>query len=285
MGHQVAAVTRRRRAGVSAARAPRLTMRAVEEIWAYVFITPWAVGFLVFTAGAMVFSLGLTFFRTDMLTGYYFIGLGNYATLVSDEYFWKALRVTAFYTSGAVPLDLLLSLIIALLLNRDIPLRGVWRTLFYLPSVISGVAVAMLWAWMFHPDHGLINGFLGLLGIEGPRWIYSEAWALPALIIMTLWGVGGNMLVYLAGLQSIPTTLYEAAEIDGAGGWAKLLHITLPMLSPTIFFNLVMNIIGSFQVFTNSYIMTRGGPNNATLTLVLYLFRTRTCLQSRARVL
>lgn len=251
-----------------------LGYRAIEEFWAYVFLSPWIMGFLIFTAGAMLFSLGLTFYKTDLLTGYHFLGFGNYATLVRDEYFIKALRVSAFYTLGAVPLNLVLSLGLATLLNQAVAGRGLWRTIYYLPSVLSGVAVAILWAWMFQPEFGLINGALEAIGIRGPRWLSSQTWALPSLIIMSLWGIGGSMLIYLAGLQSIPTHLYEAAEIDGAGAWQRYLNVTLPMLSPTIFFNLVMNMIGAFQVFTGSFIMTQGGPNNATLTLVLYLYRS-----------
>jgi multiple sugar transport system permease protein len=250
-----------------------LSQRAIEEIWGYVFLSPWIVGFAIFTAGAMLFSLGLTFFKTDLLTGYHFTGLGNYSTLVSDPYFGKSLVVTALYTLGSVPLTLLLSLSIATLLNQPVPARGIWRTVYYLPSVISGVAVSILWSWMFQPQFGLINSALELIGIQGPGWIFSETWALPSFIIMSMWGVGGSMLIYLAGLQGIPSHLYEAAEIDGAGSWQRYLHITLPMLSPTIFFNLVMNIIGSFQVFTASFIMTKGGPGTATLTMVLYLYR------------
>jgi multiple sugar transport system permease protein len=150
---------------------------------------------------------------------------------------------------------------------------GVWRTLYYMPSVVSGVAVAILWAWMFNPEFGLINSGLALIGIKGPRWVFSQQWALPAFVIMSLWGVGGNMLLYLAGLQGIPTPLYEAAKIDGANAFRCFLSITIPMMTPTIFFNLVMNFIGSFQIFTQSYIMTQGGPNNATLTMVLLLYR------------
>ena len=250
-----------------------LSQRAAEEVWGYIFLSPWIIGFAIFTAGAMLFSLGLTFFRTDLLTGYHYIGMGNYSALVHDEYFAKALRVSATYVVGSVPLNLVLSLALATLLNQPVPGRGTWRTLYYLPSVISGVAVSILWAWMFQPEYGLINSALNLVGIAGPRWIFSETWALPSFIIMGLWGVGGGMLIYLAGLQSIPSHLYEAAEIDGAGSWRRYRHVTLPMLSPTIFFNLVMNIIGSFQIFTASYIMTKGGPANATLTMVLFLYR------------
>jgi multiple sugar transport system permease protein len=208
------------------------------------------------------------------MTMFEFVGVKNFISMAKDEYFWKSLRVTAFYTFGAVPLRMTIALLLSLLLNQPVPGRGVWRTLYYLPAVTSGVAVAVLWTWIFEPQYGLLNSFLAYLGIEGPRWIHSEAWALPSLILMSLWGVGGGMLIYLAGLQSIPTHLYEAAEIDGANALQRFSNVTLPMLSPTIFFNLIMGIIGSFQVFTASFIMTQGGPNNATLTLVLYLYRS-----------
>ena len=171
-----------------------------------------------------------------------------------------------------MPLGLALSLFLAGLLNTEV--RGVrfFRTVYYLPSVMSGVAVALLWSWLFNPDFGLVNHLLGLVGINGPTWLASETWALPALIIMSLWGAGQSMLIFLAGLQGIPQQLYEAAEIDGAGGWSRFTHVTLPMLSPVILFNLIMGIIGSFQVFTQGYVMTNGGPNNATLFYVLNLY-------------
>ena len=161
---------------------------------------------------------------------------------------------------------------IALLLNRKIKFLGLFRTIYYLPAVVSGAAVALLWIWIFNPEYGVLNYLLSLFGVKGPGWLYSEEWAKPALIVMSLWGAGGSMLIYLAGLQGIPTQLYEAAEIDGASSWQKLLRITLPMMSPTIFFTLVMGIIGSFQIFTAAYIMTGGGPNNATMMYVLYLY-------------
>jgi multiple sugar transport system permease protein len=173
-----------------------------------------------------------------------------------------------------VPLQVLAALLIALMLNnRKIALVGVWRTLYYMPSIVSGIAVSMLWMWMLNPDFGLFNYLLSLVGIQGPRWIYSEQWAIPSFVIMGVWAAGSNMLLYLAGLQSIPTPLYEAASIDGAGSWSRFWRITLPMLSPTLFFNLVMTLIGAFQVFTQAFVMTNGGPNNATLTMVLYLYR------------
>jgi multiple sugar transport system permease protein len=178
-----------------------------------------------------------------------------------------------------VPISLIASLLIALLLNQGVKGQSLWRTIYYLPSIVSGVAVSVLWAWIFQPDVGLLNTILRWFGIAGPRWLESDKWAMPALIIVSLWGVGGGMLIYLAGLQGIPTALYEAAEIDGAGPVAKFFHVTIPMMTPTIFFNLVMGIIGSWQVFTQAYVMTRGGPNNATLTAVLQIYNTGFMLQ------
>jgi multiple sugar transport system permease protein len=252
----------------------KLSQRAREEITAYCFLGPWIIGFVVFVAGCMGYSLGLSFFVSDMLTETRFIGISNYQRLFFvDPLFKQALKVTALYSVGAVPLRVILAMMIALLLNQKVRAQGLWRTLYYMPSVVSGVAVTILWTWMFNPDFGLINAALAALGIKGPLWIYSTTWALPALVVMSLWGVGGNMLLYLAGLQGIPTHLYEAARIDGANAVHCFWHITIPMLTPTIFFNLVMNFIGSFQVFTQSYMMTAGGPDNATLTMVLLLYR------------
>lgn len=246
-----------------------------EAVFAYVCLTPWILHFGVLIAGAMFFSLYLSFNQTDLLTGYKWIGLGNYRRLfLEDPLFPKALTVTAIYSFGAVPLNTAVAMLIALMLNQDIKLRGVWRTLYYMPSIVSGVAVSIIWAWMFNPRYGLINAGLKGIGISNPpRWIFSEEWALPAFIIMSLWGAGSNMLLYLAGLQGIPTPLYDAAKVDGANAFRRFLNVTLPMLSPTIFFNLIMNVIGSFQIFTQSFIMTQGGPNNATLTVVLLLYR------------
>jgi multiple sugar transport system permease protein len=244
------------------------------QIAGYLFISPWVIGFLVFTVGAMLFSLGLTLFDTDLLTETKFIGLKNFVQLSHDRLFLKSLSVTGYYVLLAVPLQVLAALLIALMLNnRKIALVGVWRTLYYMPSIVSGIAVSMLWMWMLNPDFGLFNYLLSLIGIQGPRWIYSEQWAIPSFVIMGVWAAGSNMLLYLAGLQSIPTPLYEAASIDGAGSWSRFWRITLPMLSPTLFFNLVMTLIGAFQVFTQAFVMTNGGPNNATLTMVLYLYR------------
>jgi multiple sugar transport system permease protein len=250
-----------------------LSQRAREEIAGYLFIMPWLIGFLIFTAGAMLFSFGLTFFKADLLTEASFVGLANFTKLARDTLFYKSLLVTSYYTFFTVPLSIILGLSIALGLNQELPLRPIWRAMYYMPSIVSGLAVAILWSWIFNPDIGLLNQTLRLIGIEGPRWLFSEEWAMPAFIIMGLWSSGANMLLYLGGLQSIPTTLYEAATIDGAGSWQRFWKITLPLLSPTIFFSLIITLIGSFQVFTQALVMTEGGPNFATLTLVLYLYR------------
>jgi multiple sugar transport system permease protein len=250
-----------------------LSQRTREEIAGYLFIMPWLIGFLIFTAGAMVFSLGLTFFKTDLLTPAKFVGLANFAKLTRDPLFHKSIQVTSYYTLAIAPLSIALGLSIAVALNQKLPLSSFWRALYYVPSVVSGLAVAILWAWVFNPEVGLLNQTLKFVGIEGPRWLFSEQWVMPALIIMGLWGSGGNMLLYLGGLQSIPTILYEAATIDGASRWHTFWHITIPLLSPTIFFSLILTLIGSFQVFTQALVMTDGGPNFATLTLVLYLYQ------------
>jgi multiple sugar transport system permease protein len=251
----------------------RSKQRIRDNIAGFLFISPWLIHFFGLIAFAMAFSLGISLTETDLLTGFRFIGFENYTRMWSDPLFWKSLKVTAYYTFALVPTSIIISLIIALLMNQKIAGIGIWRTIFYLPSIVQGVAVAVLWGFVLNPRFGLINAGLKMIGITGPQWLFSEQWAVPGLIIMGLWGAGGAMLLYLAGLQGIPTTLYEAAEIDGANGFRRFLHITVPMLTPTIYFNLLINIIGSFQVFTQSYVMTGGGPNNATLTQVLYLYR------------
>jgi multiple sugar transport system permease protein len=250
-----------------------LSQRAREEIAAYLFISPWLIGFVIFTAGAMLFSLGLSFYDTDLLTSVRFVGLDNYRELFDDRFVGQALRVTTIYTFVTVPLGAIFALALAVLMNQPMRWRGFFRTVYYLPSVVSGVAVAVLWQWLYHPDFGLINAILEFFGVDGPRWLFSREWALPALIIMALWSVGGSMLIFLAGLQGIPTELYDAAQVDGAGRWQRFWHVTIPMLTPTIFFNLVLGIIASYQAFTNAYVMTEGGPGSATLMMVLLLYR------------
>jgi len=222
----------------------------------------------------MVASFGFSLTRWDLLTPPEFIGLDNYVRMFTrDPLFWKSLKITTIYTVSYVTLDLILALVLALLLNQRIRGIGVFRTVYYLPSVLAGVAYVVMWMWMFNPQAGLINTLLSYVGIQGPRWLQSPQWALPALIIMGLWSVGRSMVIYLAGLQDIPAVLYEAAKIDGASRWQEFWKITLPLLTPAILFNLVFGIIMTFQSFTNVYVATNGGPLNSTLFYVVYLYR------------
>jgi len=250
----------------------RSTNARREAFTFYVLIAPWLVGFVVFLAYPMLRSLYLSFTNYNLLSPPQWIGLQNFERIFNDDKFWQSLRVTLLYALGSVPGGTLIALAIAVVLSQK--LRGVnfWRTIFFLPSVLSSIAVAILWLYIFKPEGGLLNAGLALLGIKGPNWLNSEQWALPALIIMSWWTVGGQMVIYLAGLKGIPEQLYEAAEIDGAGAWAKFRFVTVPMLSPTIFFNVVLAIIGAFQVFDVGWVLTRGGPNNATLFYMINLY-------------
>ena len=244
-----------------------------EAIEGYLYAIPWFIGFVVFTTGPIIASFLLSFTNWDLVRTPKWIGFGNYKTLIEDPLFWQGLKVTSIYAAFSVPLGIAGGLAIAVLMNQKIKGLSIFRTIYYLPAVVSGVAVSLLWSWIFNPDFGVLNYLLSLVGIKGPGWIYDERWALPSLIIMSLWGVGGGMVIYLASLQGVPTELYEAAIIDGASSWRRFWSITVPMISPVIFFQLIMGIIGSFQVFTQAYIMTNGGPNYATLFYVLYLYQ------------
>ena len=244
-----------------------------EAITFYTYISPWIIGYLVFTLGPLVASIVISVTDWDILTPAKFVGLANYVRMFTkDRLFWQSLKVTAIYSFVGIPLRLGLALFMAMLLNQPIKFRAVMRTLYYTPSVVSGVAVSMLWMWVFNPDFGAINFVLGKFGIQGPGWVYDEHWALPALIIMSLWGIGQPMVTFLAGLQGVPRSLYDAAEVDGAGIWHKFWSVTFPSISPVIFFNAIMGIIGSFQVFTQAFIMTSGGPHYATYFYVYHLY-------------
>ena len=246
-----------------------------EAIYGYAMASPWIIGFLVFTLGPVVASFVIGLYRTDFLTTTQFIGLHWYKSLLTDTLVRKAFLNTAYYSFVTVPLGTTLALTIAVVLNQGIKGQSFWRTVYYLPSVVSVVAVSLLWRWLYEPDLGLLNTVLKSIGIQGPRWIFSTQWAMPSIIIMGLWwSAGAPMLIYLAGLRGIPTSLYEAAEIDGASSFRRFFAITLPLLTPTIFFNVVLGIIGSWQVFGQALIMTDGGPDNATLTAVLHIYRT-----------
>jgi multiple sugar transport system permease protein len=239
----------------------------------YAFIAPWIIGFLVFTAGPFLVSIYLSFTRYNIITPSVWVGAANYRVLLTgDPRFWQALTVTFKYALVAIPLGVVTGVALALLLNLDLKGISVFRTIFYLPSIVPSVATSMIFLWILNPEIGLINGLLRNLSIIGPAWLQDTHWSLPSLILMSLWGVGGSMIIYLAGLKDIPSHLYEAAILDGANPWHRVRHITLPMLTPVIFFNLVMGTIGTFQYFTEAYIMTQGGPEDSTLFYALYLF-------------
>jgi multiple sugar transport system permease protein len=252
----------------------RLTTK--QEVEFYLAISPWLIGFVLFTGGPILAALLISFTQWQIIDTPKWVGLGNYAQLFRhDTLFWTSIVNTAYYVVVSVPLGLIGSVLVALLLNQKVRGVALFRTIFYLPSVTSGVAMAILWVWLFNPEVGLINSALRFVGLPGPGWLNDQHWAMPAIIIMSLLGVGGNMVVLLAGLQGIPQHLYEAAKLDGANPWQEFLHVTLPMLSPVIFFVLVVSTIGAFQIFTNVYVMTggSGGPGTATLVYVLYLYQ------------
>jgi multiple sugar transport system permease protein len=244
-----------------------------EAMIGYLFIAPAVLGFLLWIAGPMLFSAWLSLTEWDLLSSPVFVGLSNYQAMFQDPLFWKSLRVTAYFTLISVPLFQALAFAVALLMN--VKVRGIllFRTIYYLPSIVPVVANALLWAWVFNSDFGLLNAGLRAIGLPKVLWLQDPSWAMPALITMSLWGIGGAMLIYLAGLQGVPQQLYEAAEIDGANYWHRFRHVTIPMMSPVIFFNLLLGLIGALQTFTQGYIITNGGPQNSTLFYALYLYR------------
>jgi multiple sugar transport system permease protein len=238
------------------------------------FVSPWLLGFLAFALYPFLASFYFSFCDYDILSPPAWVGLANYRELMTDDpYFVTALYNTFYYTVFAVPLGVAAGVVIALLLNMRVLAVPFYRTVFYLPSIVPVVAVSVLWMWVLNPQYGLVNAMLGRLGLPEPGWISDPAWSKPSLVMMALWGVGGAVVIYLAGLQDVPQELYEAAEIDGAGGLQRIRYVTLPMLSPVIFFNLIMGLIGSLQYFTQAYVMTQGGPVDSTLFYAVYLFR------------
>ena len=250
-----------------------MTMRKREAIIGYIFLLPWLIGFLVFLVGPMLTSIYLSMTNYKMISSPVWIGLANYERMIADPLVIHSLTVTIKYTAFAVPLGMIAAMAIAVLLNQKIHASGIFRTVFYLPSVISGVAVALVFVWIFNYRFGLLNYFLSLVGIDGPNWLGSPRYALWAFVLMSLWGIGGNVVIYLAGLQGVPVSLIEAAIIDGASPWTRFWKITLPLLTPVVLFTMVMGVIASFQTFTQAYIMTGGGPANATLFFLLYLYK------------
>jgi multiple sugar transport system permease protein len=240
----------------------------------FLFVSPWAVGFLVFGMYPIGMSLYYSLCRYDVLRIPQFVGLENYAKLlVEDPYFWTAVWNTLFYTFVKAPLAILGSLFLAVLMNKTLKGMRLFRTAFFLPSIVGGVVLSVLWMWIFNPQVGLFNTVLGFFGITGPLWLQSPEWSKPSLVLMGLWSIGGGrMLVFLAALQTVPRDLYEAVDLDGGGWWKKFLHVTVPMISPVLFLWFILEVIFSFQVFTEAYVMTKGGPLNSTMFYNLYLY-------------
>ncbi|MGI6755178.1 MAG: carbohydrate ABC transporter permease [Atopobiaceae bacterium] len=239
----------------------------------WIWIAPWLAGFVLLTLIPLLGSLYISFTKWLIINDPEWIGLENYRELLDDPYFLQSLKVTFQYCGLTIPITVISSLALAMLLNGDLPFAGTLRTIFYLPCVISSVASSLLWGWIFNYRFGLLNNVLAVFGVAGPNWLGDQGWALIALAIMSLWGVGGGIIFYLAGLQTVPIHLIEAAKIAGAGWWRRLFTITLPSMSPILLFSVLTNLIGGLQTFTSSFMLTAGGPNSATLFYALYLYQ------------
>ncbi|TQR11826.1 carbohydrate ABC transporter permease [Psychrobacillus lasiicapitis] len=253
----------------------KLHFKRQEGLVGYIFILPWIIGFLIFTAGPLLFSLGASFTNYNITSQMDFIGIRNYEKLLmDDQLFWTSLYNTLYYVAFSVPLTTIGAIFLSVLLNQDVPGLRFFRTIYYLPAVLSGVGVYLLWMQLLDPGTGLINMMLGWVGIDGPNWLFDPEWTKPSLILMKLWSVGGGMLLYLASLQGVPKSLYEAAEIDGASTWQQFRYITIPMITPVIFFDVVTSLIGGFQIFQEAYVMTNGGggPVNSLLFYNYYMW-------------
>ncbi len=262
----------------------RMTAMARREAWhGYLFILPWIIGFFFFTLGPMAAGMYFSFTEYTVLAPPRWIGVWNYTHALKDPLVAQSIFNTVYYVALAVPLTMIVGLSLALLLNQKVRAMPFFRTAFYIPSIVPAVASVALWVWIFNGRWGLLNQFLSGIGIPGPGWLTDPAWTKPSLVIWTIWGVGGSMIIYLAGLQGIPEVFYEAAEIDGASALRRFWNITLPMLSPTIFFNLILSVISTFQIFTAvlilggsqtlSYQTPAGGPLNSLLVYVLYVYQ------------
>jgi multiple sugar transport system permease protein len=260
--------------------ARRRSWFAGESAKFWLMMTPALIGFIVFSAGPMLVSLYLSFTKYDIVSPPKWIGIRNYLYLLrNDPAFWPSVKVTAIYASASVPLSLTIALLIAMLLNQRMVARNLFRTIFFLPALLPAAASGVVWVWIFDPTRGLLNHLLAVVGIPGPAWMESTTWALPALIIMSLWGFGRAMVIFLAGLQEVPQQLYEAAELDGASSWHRFYHVTLPVISPVLFFNLVIGIIDALKAFDLAFVTSTtagagaGGPARATLLYTLNLYQ------------
>ena len=253
----------------------KLNMYQRERLAGMAFVSPWVLGFIFFMLGPLLATVVISFYKWDLLQSPEFVGLANYRRLWNDPLFSQSLKVTFLYGMGRVPLGIITGLAAAILLNQNVRFIGMWRVIYYMPVVLPPVAVSLLWMWIYNPRYGILNGILwDLFGIQGPAWLQSTTWVLPALMVMGVWGaLGRNMLIYLSGLQSISQELYGAAKIDGANIWHRFRYITLPLLSPIIYFNLITGLIDTFKLFTQAYVMTQGGPRNGSLFIYYYLFQ------------
>ena len=252
-----------------------LSLREKSQLrWGYFFIAPAIVGLFCFSFGPMLYSMAISFTEWDVITPMEFIGVENYKKLFHDPLVGQAIKVTLTYTLITVPLVTCIPLLIAILLNTKVRGISVFRAIFYVPSIVPVVASAAVWMYIYNPMHGLLNSILKGMGLHSLNFIFSAKGVLPSLAVMALWAAGNNVVIYLAGLQGVSRQLYEAAQIDGAGVLPKFFHITVPMMTPIVFYNFVMAIIGSMQTFTQAYIMTDGGPNNASLFYSLLVYRT-----------
>lgn len=249
---------------------------AKKAVWAYLFLAPWLIGLVVFVGGPIIASFILGFTEYDVLSPARWVGLDNFVqALTKDRLFWPALGKTFYFSIVVVPLGLVGSLALALLLNQSVLGRNWYRTFFFLPHLTPSVAMAILWTWLFNPELGPLNYALVSLGLPKQPWLTNQRTVIPSLMVISLWaGIGGNnMLIFLAGLQGVPKEFYEAAEIDGANPWHRFIHVTLPMISPSILFNLVLGIIGALQVFTMAFVATKGGPSYGSWFLALHIYQ------------
>jgi multiple sugar transport system permease protein len=249
------------------------TPRGRRTITGYLFISPFILGVLFWVVYPAGMSAWLTTQQWNLITPSMYVGVKNFTTMFKDPLFWQSVKVTTIYTIFSVPLGLILSFLLAVLINNKLRGIAIFRTVYYLPSIVPAVASAMLWMWIFNTEFGLLNSALHSFGLPKIAWLQETKFAMPAMILMSLWGAGAAMIIFLAGLQGIDEMYYEAAKIDGAGRWAQMWYVTVPMMSSVIFFNLILGIINSFQIFTAGYLITNGGPQNATLFYVLYLYR------------
>lgn len=250
--------------------------RRREALEGILYLSPWIIGFVLFVAGPLFASLYLSFTKYNVLRPPQFIGLQNFVTaFTNDPLFLPSIWRSFYYALLSVPLAMVGSLIVAMLLNQKLWATTMWRTFYFLPTLTPILAVALLWRWMLNPDVGLVNYLLSLVGIDGPGWLASTTWAIPSLVLMGLWNsIGGSrMIIFLAGLQDVPKEVLESAEIDGAGSWAKFWHVTLPLITPTIFFNLVLGIIFALRTFDTALIATNGGPARATWFISLHIYQ------------